>query len=104
MNLADSEHILRAGTMVVDARDSIDACDLKTTRNNALFSSPVAAGRSASDELRVISKVGAGWKRTSLRVVEIVWTRDMASECSGMLGEMTFEDFCVEDDEFSMFE
>ena len=37
VNLADSEHILRAGTILVDARDSIDACDLKTTRNNTLF-------------------------------------------------------------------
>ena len=87
MNPANSERILKAVKMVVDAGDSIRACDSKTARNNALFSCTVAAG--GTGELAVKDGFG-GCKMASLGVGGLAWTRITSFMGSTVLGAVVW--------------
>jgi hypothetical protein len=72
---ADSERVLRAVTMVVDARDSTGTFSSQTARNNTLFLCPLTAG--GCDELAVVvsvrgcktSSLGGWWTRMHSRYI-----------------------------------
>lgn len=72
VNPAVSEHVSRAVMMVVNARDSVGACDSKTAHNGALFSCPVQYGVSrVTGELAVLEVTGR-CKIASLEVGRVV--------------------------------
>ncbi len=103
MKSDDSERVFEAVTMVVDAVSSIDACESKTLRNNALFSSLELGGDcDGTDELAVVGNVGSR-KATSLGVSGVIWALVTSFVGPTMLGESCFGGFGVEIDGFSPF-
>ena len=83
MKPVNTEHVLRADTIMVNAGDHMRACDSETAHNSALFPSPVTW---RCDGLAV-SGAAVGWKRTSLWFGRLVWTRVTSSVRLTMLGE-----------------
>ena len=80
---ADAERVLKAETIVVDARGSVSCCDSKTACKIALFSCPVLAG--GCGELAVVLSIG-GCKMASLGVGRLAWTRTTLFVSSTTLG------------------
>ena len=85
--------------MVVGTGGFVGGCDSKTTHDSVFFPSPVIGG---CDELAVVG-VAAGWKRASLGVCRLVWTRIMSSVCSKIQRESVGGFFGGKLDVFSSF-
>lgn len=100
MKLAEIERVSEAVTTEVRARDPIEACDLKTARNGALFWCPVSAR--ACDELADVGGVG-GCKMMSLGVCKLVWTCATSFVSPAMLQERFSGVVWVKIDCFSSF-